>query len=328
MTWLGCGVLSLLTCLVALPAIAELSPEAEAARKRAYERSNRYAASRNSVSSRPRARAFRQPNGTLIITSQPDKYQKQSGYRPYAMGSRTRRGSFTYVPRARSGLKGKQNFTIGPSVQKYAKRYNVEPSLICAVIMAESRFYPNAVSPKGASGLMQLMPGTARDMGVTNVFDPDQNIKGGTRYLNQMLHAFKGNLSLALAGYNAGPEAVRRHKGIPPYKETQNYVRIVLNYKGMFDRYGTTAEAMRRVDSMGYKGRKSSKSTDVAKAGPPAPQKDAKGRLTFSNSLVHFHSGRTQEADRVVLDGDFYYIVVADRTFQIRKSLVSKVVPS
>ena len=109
-----------------------------------------------------------------------------------------------------------------------AARFNaVEESLIRAIIHAESAYQPDAVSPKGAQGLMQLMPATAAELAVGNPFDPADNISGGALYLAQLLDEFNGNVELAAAAYNAGPSAVYKYDGVPPYDETQEYVRRI-----------------------------------------------------------------------------------------------------
>ncbi|HVA36990.1 MAG TPA: lytic transglycosylase domain-containing protein [Candidatus Dormibacteraeota bacterium] len=117
----------------------------------------------------------------------------------------------------------------GGLVQASAERWNVDPALVNAVIANESGFDPRATSKVGAMGLMQLMPSTAAGLGVTDAYDPAQNIAGGVRYLRGLLDRFNGNLPLAIAAYNAGPGAVEKYGGIPPYGETQRYVAAVLD---------------------------------------------------------------------------------------------------
>ena len=120
-------------------------------------------------------------------------------------------------------------------VQSAARTNGVDSALVHAVITAESGYNPNAVSRKGATGLMQLMPETARRYGVTNLFDPVENIHGGVRYLRDLLNLFNGNIELAVAGYNAGENAVIRHgNNVPPYAETKAYVPKVI---GIYERF-------------------------------------------------------------------------------------------
>jgi soluble lytic murein transglycosylase-like protein len=116
---------------------------------------------------------------------------------------------------------------FGAEITAAAKKHGIDPALLAGLVKQESGFNPNAGSPAGARGLTQLMPGTAAGLGVTNVLDPPQSLDGGARYLRQQLDAFGGDVTRALAAYNAGPGAVQRYGGVPPYAETQNYVRIV-----------------------------------------------------------------------------------------------------
>jgi soluble lytic murein transglycosylase-like protein len=112
----------------------------------------------------------------------------------------------------------------------------MDPALVMAVIHAESRFDPLAVSPKGAMGLMQLSPIITRELGIHNPFDPQINIDGGVRYLKDLLNIFDGDRELALAAYNAGPTQVYRHNGVPPFKETQEYLKRVFHYLSFYQK--------------------------------------------------------------------------------------------
>jgi soluble lytic murein transglycosylase len=116
-------------------------------------------------------------------------------------------------------------------IKQHSYNHGVDPSLVKAVMKAESNFNPQAVSPKGAQGLMQLMPDTARNMSVYDPFDPDDNIRGGTKYLKLLDDTFQGNLELILAAYNAGPNRVKEHNmNVPPFEETRNFIKRVKHF--------------------------------------------------------------------------------------------------
>lgn len=163
---------------------------------------------------------YRDQNGVWHFTN----LYTDSRYRLYM--STTHKGSAQYIREYR-GI-----------IRDASRRFGLEAALIKAVIKAESDFDHQAVSVKGAQGLMQLMPGTADAMNVSNPFDPEENILGGARYLSRLLRRFNNNRALAVAAYNAGPEAVADYKGIPPFPETRSFVRKVMAYYETFRKQG------------------------------------------------------------------------------------------
>lgn len=163
--------------------------------------------------------AWRDASGNLVLSDQRVATGDVTTYAvPNAPAFRSTR------PAAPSAVRER----FEPLVQEHAARNSLRPDLVRAVIQVESGFNPRATSPKGAMGLMQLMPGTARELGVRNAYDPGDNIRGGTVYLRQLLDKYDGNEELALAAYNAGSGAVDRYgRQVPPYQETKDYVRKV-----------------------------------------------------------------------------------------------------
>jgi Transglycosylase SLT domain len=162
---------------------------------------------------------YRDKQGTLLFTNVPNR----PGYRPFLLLN-------TYSRR----LGGRESVTFDRLIQAACQRYGVEFALVKAVIKAESAFNPGALSRAGARGLMQLMPATAAMHGVDDIHAPSDNIDGGVRHLRLLLNQFDGDVPLAVAAYNAGAGAVTRYNGIPPYQETQQYVRRVLYYRDSY----------------------------------------------------------------------------------------------
>ena len=162
------------------------------------------------------------PQGRLVFTDKP----KHSGY---IRLQKTSRGWEVPVKSRYSWKNNRQRFS--PTIEKMAEQHNLPAHLLHAIIMVESAYNPQAISSAGAQGLMQLMPATADRFGVNDPYNPTQNIRAGATYMKQLLTLFKGDLSLALAAYNAGENAVKRYNNrIPPFKETQRYVKKVLGY--------------------------------------------------------------------------------------------------
>ncbi|MGD9765555.1 MAG: transglycosylase SLT domain-containing protein [Candidatus Binatia bacterium] len=169
---------------------------------------------------------YRDSRGRMHFTNAPAK----PGYRRYAPRTAGVPG-YRIIGVRNSRRDRERRKAFDPLIADAAKRHKIDAALIKAVIRTESDFVPYARSPKGALGLMQLMPGTARVHNVARAFDPRENIEGGTRHLRLLLDQYNGNVRLALAAYNAGGGAVSRHGGIPPYPETIDYLQRVLAFR-------------------------------------------------------------------------------------------------
>ena len=246
---------------------------------------------------------FKDKKGTLVLTNRPEKYLRRKGYVEVEITY-----SRVVVPQQYQRFTSAAQYTSGTIrdvVKRYSAMYALDENLVYAVIKAESNFNPYAVSSKGCRGLMQLAPGTAAEVGVTDMFDPAQNIAGGTQYLAKMLNLFNNDIELALAGYNAGPNAVLKYGGVPPYQETRDYVRRVRRHVGDFA------------------GRRAKPLFQVTSKKPKADALPAQKRLAY---VIHFKSGYTQPADKVLDEDPYLYVQYGKRTALIRKEHVEKVV--
>lgn len=169
-------------------------------------------------------------------------------------------------------------------IREASARQRLDPDFVSSVIKAESDFYPRAVSPKGAQGLMQLMPGTAAKLGVSDPFDPRANVEGGTTYLSELLDLYNNDPIRALAAYNAGPERVQRYHGVPPYRETKLYIaRVVRDFNAKKAKQKTqvaTAQASTKKNTESNTAAK--KTTGAAKTGATTKQQQAKLSLSQS----------------------------------------------
>lgn len=224
----------------------------------------------------------------------PNYFEVQIDFQPVIVSSKYR-------------LKGmNQSYTQGDYadlVKDAANRYRIPQPLIYAVIQVESNFDPNAVSKAGAQGLMQLMPGTAAEMGITDAFDPAQNVMGGSQYLSKLLAMFKGDRKLALAAYNAGPGNVKKYGDVPPFKETQRYIRKIEDLTGSF-----SARKERPLFQ-----------TRIKKRFPTyVPTDDLP-------VVVYFKGGSSQPAEAITVRENDYIIKMKNKQFVVKKNLVDRI---
>lgn len=244
-------------------------------------------------------RIFVGKSGTGLLTNVPQRFRGNADYVELIIDYDHIEVPERFQQRGPEG--GLATSVLDAIVVHYASRYALDPNVVYAVIAVESNGNPYAVSPAGARGLMQLMPGTAAEMGVKNIFDPAENIAGGTQYLAKLLKLFSRNMNLALAGYNAGPQNVKRYGGIPPFRETQDYVRKVQKKRVQYRQEGPPRfrSAGARPISPGYL---------------PPESRDSYHLVLFNDLVL--------PADRIVDSDPYYDYVFEGKTHRIRKELV------
>lgn len=247
-------------------------------------------------------KVFVSGEGVGVLTNQPQKFRGDRDYVEVVIHYDP-----IVIP---NEFKGGTPSGFGPHVPgnlpeiiaHYARHHRLDEELVYAVIKVESNGNPNAVSHAGARGLMQLMPTTAAEMGVTSIFDPAQNVAGGTQYLAKMLEFFNNDEVKALAAYNAGPGRVKQYNGVPPFKETQNYVRKVLAHRRVYERSGVPVFDL-------------SNATPVVAADYLPPESAKYYRIKLFNGL-------TLTAEGVREEGDAYVYVFEGRSGSIPKERV------
>lgn len=179
---------------------------------------------------------FIDKNGVPILTNLPEEFRGNLEYAEIVLHFEQIDVPDKFRQQATAQAPLLNSSSIEEIVHHYARQHRIDPFLVFAVIKAESNGNPNAVSHAGARGLMQLMPGTARELGVRDIFDPAENVAGGTQYLSKLLTLYKGDVNMALAGYNAGPGNVRKYGGVPPFDETREYIKRVNRFHNNFQR--------------------------------------------------------------------------------------------
>ncbi|HIJ66362.1 MAG TPA: lytic transglycosylase domain-containing protein [Candidatus Hydrogenedentes bacterium] len=247
---------------------------------------------------------FLDKHGRIVVTNAPERYRSDGDYQEVSIKFEP-----ITVPGRFQSLKSPYDYSpanLRYLVRRCGRKYGVNEALIVAVMRAESDFDPYAVSRAGARGLMQLMPATAEDMGVNGdrIFDPAENIAGGAQYLSRLLAYFKNDLDRALAGYNAGPEIVKKYRGVPPYKETREYVNRVRRYRDEYTRYGIGDIVLKKSE---------------ARSASALPRT---GKKYYT---VEFRSGLTQPAEKVTEDDGHYCLTFNRRAYRVSKERVKRI---